>query len=220
MGKELEIYNALLFQQTVADSWWLRNKSFSPGRWAVDFRFLYTLFRILDHVRPSNIIEFGLGQSSRMIHQYVAFGHSDASALTVEESEQWQVFFLNNIMDYAVNVVIAGTEERVKNNRKEIVYTGLDNIIDSERYDLIVIDGPKGKEECSRSQVTDMLPFHLSEQFVILMDDTHRPEEQYTVDRIAEILCQHHIPYRRKEYYGEKTHSLICSCELEYLTTL
>ncbi|MDR2865578.1 MAG: hypothetical protein LBV68_08220 [Spirochaetaceae bacterium] len=67
------IINALLFSNTIIDSVWLKYKSFSPGGWAMDNAALFTLYRILNDMSPQNILEFGLGQSSKMIHQYAAF---------------------------------------------------------------------------------------------------------------------------------------------------
>ena len=75
-GIQNELLKAEVFNSTIADSEWLRYKSFSPGRWAVDYALLYTLYRTLTAMKPTKIIEFGLGQSSKMIHQYAIFYQS------------------------------------------------------------------------------------------------------------------------------------------------
>ena len=64
-----EIHKAEIFSSTIADSEWLKFKSFSPGGWAADYGLLYTLYRVLNGMRPQNVLEFGLGQSSKMIHR-------------------------------------------------------------------------------------------------------------------------------------------------------
>src|SRR5690554_4093444 len=68
-----EILIAQKFNNTIVDSKWLQYKSFSPGGWAVDYSFLYTLYRVLNDKKYTKILEFGLGQSSKMIHQYGDF---------------------------------------------------------------------------------------------------------------------------------------------------
>jgi hypothetical protein len=57
------LVNAQFFRGTIEDCEWLKYRSFSPGGWAMDNAALYTLFRILNDVKPKNILEFGLGQS-------------------------------------------------------------------------------------------------------------------------------------------------------------
>ncbi len=51
---------------------WLDENNFAvyPGRWAVGYNYFYAVFRILNEFKPKNILELGLGQSSRLIGQY------------------------------------------------------------------------------------------------------------------------------------------------------
>src|SRR5690554_7298280 len=55
-----------VFNNTISDSEWFKNKSISPGRSAVGYPLLYVLYRILNDVKPLNILEFGLGQSTKI----------------------------------------------------------------------------------------------------------------------------------------------------------
>ncbi|MDR3116183.1 MAG: hypothetical protein LBU25_11775 [Treponema sp.] len=90
------IINAQLFRGIFEDCEWLKYKSFAPGGWAMDNAALYTLFCIIDYMKPRNILEFGLGQSSRMIHQYATFSEN-VMALTIEHDNDWINFFCNSI---------------------------------------------------------------------------------------------------------------------------
>ena len=87
-----EILKSQIFNSTIIDSEWLKYRSFSPGGWAVDYGFLYTLYRVLNDMKPKNILEFGLGQSSKMIHQYANF-YQNANAITCEHDSEWINFF-------------------------------------------------------------------------------------------------------------------------------
>ena len=58
---------AAIFNNTIHDSTWLKDRSFSPGRWAVGYQFLYVMYRILNEIKPERILELGLGQSTRML---------------------------------------------------------------------------------------------------------------------------------------------------------
>ena len=63
---------AQIFNNTISESLWLKDKTFSPGRWAVGYPYLYVMYRVLNETRPKRILELGLGQSTRMIAQYAA----------------------------------------------------------------------------------------------------------------------------------------------------
>ena len=108
-GLQTEILYAQRFNNTIMDSDWLKYRSFSPGRWAVDYSFLFVLFKILNSMRPSNIIEFGLGQSSKMIHQYASYYQKDA--ITIEHDKDWVDFFQKDKRgDYDINIKLMDLE--------------------------------------------------------------------------------------------------------------
>lgn len=68
-----EIRWGQIYNSTIAGSEWLKDQSVSPGRWAVGYNYLYILYRILNDVKPTNILELGLGQSTKLMAQYAAF---------------------------------------------------------------------------------------------------------------------------------------------------
>ena len=106
---EQEILSALKFNSTIADSKWFIYKSISPGDTAVDYAFFYTLYRVLSSIKPNNIIEFGLGQSSKMVHQYASY--FDKHAITVEHDKEWVDFFLQDREgEYKVNIEMLDLE--------------------------------------------------------------------------------------------------------------
>lgn len=64
-----EILCAEIFNNTVSGSEWLKDKSFSPGRWALGYQYLYAVYRILSTVKPKKILELALGQSTKLLSQ-------------------------------------------------------------------------------------------------------------------------------------------------------
>ena len=86
---------AQIFNNTITNSTWLKDKTFSPGRWAVGYPYLYVMYRVLDEARPKHILELGLGQSTRMIAQYAA-AFDDVEHIVVEQDAQWIKFFSQN----------------------------------------------------------------------------------------------------------------------------
>ena len=68
-----ELIWANVFHDAINGCDWIDKENFSinPGRWAVGYNYFYVVFRILNECKPKNILETGLGQSSRLIGQYV-----------------------------------------------------------------------------------------------------------------------------------------------------
>ena len=62
-GINKEILWGEIFNNTVSNSDWLTDRSFSPGRWAVGYQYLYSVYRILDIIKPQSILELGLGKA-------------------------------------------------------------------------------------------------------------------------------------------------------------
>ena len=86
---------AQIFNNTISESLWLKDKTFSPGRWAVGYPYLYVMYRVLNETRPKRILELGLGQSTRMIAQYAA-AFQDVEHIVVEHDPEWVEFFCND----------------------------------------------------------------------------------------------------------------------------
>ena len=215
-----EILKANLFRDAICDCEWLKFKSFSPGGWAADYGVLFTLCKILSHVKPKNILEFGLGQSSRILHQFGSYYASNV--VTVEHNEEWIDFFKAEIGNsYPVNICLLELEERLYNGQKTLSYKGLGDVTKGKRYDLVVVDGPYGAEHYSRSQLIDLVREEkLSDSFCVIMDDYNRTGEQETMQEVMNILSMRNISFKSKKYQASKQHFLICSEDLHYLTTL
>lgn len=215
-----ESLKAILFNDTIKDSEWLKYKNFSPGGWAVDYGLLYTLYRVLNDMKPKNIIEFGLGQSSKMLHQYAAY-HDDTRVITCEHNSDWTRFFQAEVVGkYPINIKLLELTTRIYNGIETLVYKNLSEVCKGETYDLILVDGPFGSEHYSRSQLIDMVQDNLAGHFCIIMDDSERAGEQETISEIKIILDTKHISYSFVRYAASKQHYLICSKDLEFLTTM
>jgi hypothetical protein len=214
------ISNALLFRGVIADCEWLKYKSFAPGGWAMDNAGLYTLFRILKDTKPKNILEFGLGQSSKMVHQYATFSEN-VNVLTIEHDKDWITFFCNGIPKDVKVTIKQVDKEIIKFNEFETLsYKNIGEIIEG-KYDFIVVDGPFGSAHYSRSQIIGVVKNGLPKQFCILMDDTERNGEQETIGILRNVLQEKGIKYLIQEYPGEKSHhTIICSEDQKFLTSL
>jgi len=214
-----EILKASIFNNTIADSKWLKIKSFSPGRWAVDYAFLYTLYRVLNDTHPKSILEFGLGQSSKLIHQYADY-FKDVKALTCEHDEVWINFFMcGKEGEYPLKIQKIDLEEIEYKGEKTLSIANLNSLVKNEKYDLIVIDAPFGSPKYSRPQILNLIE-NIENSFCILMDDYDRNGEKETIQELFSILYSSNIKFCSTIYSGSKEHILICSENWKFLTTM
>lgn len=216
---QLEILNGMIFNNTIVDSTWFKYRSVSPGLWAADYGLLYSIFRILNEMKPMNILEFGLGQSSKLIHQYAQFYH--VKAKTCEHDEKWIHFFMQSKPgDYNVTIEKMDLETIQYKGLETLTYKSCPNLFQDEKYDFILVDGPFGSRHYSRPQIIDIVKNNLSASFCIVIDDTHRNGEMETVHEIEAIFRERRVKYKIRQYCSSKKHTILCSDDLAFLTTM
>ena len=210
---------AITFSNAIQNSEWLKYKSFYPGRWAIEYTFLLTLFRIFEHHRFTNLLEFGLGQTSRMVHQYAAF--HNVPAITVEHDTEWIEFTRKDTHNaYPINVKVLPLEMVDYNGYKTRTYQGVKTTFENQKFDFILVDGPFGSEHYSRSQIIRLAKSNLAETFCIIIDDCNRIGEQETVAEVEKELKSRGIKYAINKYYGLSDYVVICSEDLKFLASL
>lgn len=214
---------AEVFNNTVKDSKWLLNKQVSPGRWAAGYPFLYILYRALCSIKPKNILELGLGESTKIISQY-ADASDDVTHYVVEHDSNWINFFKK---DFAVShkteiIQLPWGFVPYKEAESVRIYDGFAERFAPGKYDIICIDGPLGGDmkEYARIDVLSLIPNSLAESFVIFIDDCNRHAEGCTINEILAMLDGQGISYKRGTYKGEIDTCVICSQDLAWLCTL
>lgn len=214
---------ASIFSSTISGSTWLKDTSFSPGRWAVGYPVLYVLYRILNEIRPRHILELGLGQSTRMISQYVADADT-VEHFVVEHNPQWISFFERNYSLSEKSRIIKLDWEMIPYQDAETVrtYKGFADTFCAKQFDLIFIDAPLGGDmkEYSRIDILSILPECLAENFIVIMDDCNRAGEVHTWEEIRKKMKACGISYAEGAYSGDKDMRIMVSESLHFLTTL
>lgn len=214
---------AAIFNNTIYNSSWLNDRSFSPGRWAVGYQFLYVMYRILNEVKPKSILEMGLGQSTRMIAQYVR-ASSDVNHYVVEHDPGWIEFFSNNfaVPESTTIVQLPWDFRPYKEAERVRCYKDFAANFKDKVFDFISIDGPLGGDmhQYARIDTLSIVPESLAENFVIMIDDTERSGE---IGMIAELLAKLDaagIKYKVGRYRGEKQATVICSLAWGFLSSM
>ena len=221
-----EIHYALVFNDTIKESEWLKEKNFSLINAAANYSLMYYVYRVLDEVKPKNILELGLGQTTRLTSQYA--NHFKDSKLTViEDDSDWIETFSEKIEGSGnIRIVQRDIEKFEFNNSENLRFKDLLDTVGDEKYDFIIIDAPhgyireKGKArplDYSRSNVWQLIPDHLADDFVIIMDDYERAGEQNTMEHVKELLKENKIFYYQHRNYGLKFQYALFSKNYKFL---
>lgn len=211
--------NAQKFQSMISGSKWLKYQNFTLSGLAMDNAGLFSVFRILNDMKPRNVLEFGLGQSSKLVHQYCAFDKI-AKAVTVEHNKEWIKSFINEIDGYSLNINVHKLYKPNINGIEALSYEGLENLY-GQKFDFILVDGPSCQERYSRPQVLDFARAGMPDRFCILIDDTEREGEKETLNLLLETFKEQGREVLTKTYTGEKSqHTVICSPDLKFLVSI
>jgi len=215
-----ELIFANVFHDTIIDSKWLKNKSFSPISGAANYSFLYILFRVIDEINPNNILEFGLGQTTKITTQYVKNKKQEAVLDVVDHVQDWidcfskQLEIPPNAKFHQLDLIEFEYEKSINDKYKDLQKVTL-----NKKYDLIIIDGPVGGNKLyPRSNILDLIPNNLSENFVIILDDAERIGEKNLATSIFKSLKENNIKYYAGYTIGLKTQLIIFSEKFKYLS--
>ena len=218
-----ELNFADLLHDTIINSTWLKDKSFSLHGWAANYSFIYMLYRILDSVKPQHILEMGMGQTSRLTSQYVAYGNPDATVDIIENDASWIATYQPQLAKSEhIKLYQRDLEFFICNSTECRKYKNLQEVTANNRYDLIIIDGPWGAtQSLPRSNILDLIKKHcLADDFIIIFDDTERKGEQNTVAHTVELLKEQHIETTVFHRAGIKAQTYITSSTKSFIQYL
>ena len=209
-----ELNYAHLLHDGMRECFWLKNQTFDLHNWAANYSFIYLLFRILDKMEPRNILEFGLGQTTKLTTQYIVYKNPEAYLNVCEHSLDWIKIYRPELPKHEhihINHLdLEYFEYRRKRNDK---YAGLLELVSDQKFDLIIVDGPVGGgKNLPRSNVVDLIGHgNLAEDFVIIFDDAERVGEKNTIKKARAALRKKSIACQTFERFGIKRQAYIVS---------
>ena len=214
-----ELNFADLLHDSAAGSSWLKDKSFALYGWAANYSFIYTLFRILDNVRPAKILEMGLGQTSLVTSQYAAHNNPAAEVDIIENDTSWINIYRPRLAageNIRLNQCdIEFFDEEGQNRRYN--RAALSQITADKKYNLIIVDGPMGGgQKHPRSNILDLVEKNLAPDFIIIFDDVERHGEQATIARTQDKLKTMGIAFATQQRDALKSQFLIFSQSYEF----
>jgi hypothetical protein len=218
-----EILWADIFNNTISESDWLKIKTFSPGRWAAGYPFLYILYRVLRDVKPKRILEMGLGETTRVISQYCS-ENQNAEHFVAEHDAAWVDFFTKSyIIPNNTKLITLPLIYLPYNGELVPSYENFSNYFANGTYDFICVDGPSGANadnKYARLDVLGLISDNLSDSFVILLDDYNQAKIKNMADLLLSKLKEIKIPYVTGVYRGTKDTFILCSEDIKFLKSL
>lgn len=213
-----EIKAGEVFINSIADSNWMFSKGFSPSGWSASFTFLYALFRILNDCNPTSILEMGIGQTTKMTSQYVAFKNKAAKLLVIDHNQYWIDLFKSQITDSEnLQILKLDLENALFNGEKTSVYKDLVKNVRTTKFDLIIVDGGDRKY---RTSVFDLIPQNLSSSFVIVIDDYHFQDKKQMGQALLAKLKNEKIAHGTAIFSGMKKQLVIFSPNFSFLKSI
>lgn len=212
-----------VYHDAILNSDWLKDKKIFPGRWAVGYQYLYPLYRILDEFQPKRILELGLGQSTRVIGQYVEAQDAVEHIIIEHDSEYAEKFKQNFALSNRSKLQIMELTKKTLDEDDSITaYRDFSETLKNRKFDLISIDGPFGypTKKYARIDVLEMIPDCLEPEFVIMMDDYNRAGEKHTFNVMQKKLEEAGIECFRGVYSGNKDTGVLVSKNNRFLCTM
>lgn len=215
-----ENYYANVLRDSIQNSYWLKNKSFTLTGGAANYSFIFTLYKLLDDLNPQNILEFGLGQTTKLTTQYVNNKNINCILDVIEHNNNWINVFKQqlSVQNKNINIYQKDLIRFKLNGIESDKYDDLKDIVQNKRYDLVIIDGPFGFDrKYPRTNILDLIPNNLADSFAIILDDAERDGEKNTAQLIFNKLEQYDINYKISYKKGIKTQLLITSLNYEFI---
>lgn len=220
----MENHWANVFNNTISNSDFLEFKAFTPGRWAANYTFLYILYRALNEFSPKNIIEFGLGETSKITIQYAK--KTGCNLCIIDHDSNWVDFFIKKVpcsFDVKKFVKVYQGESFIDyryGGKKRNRYKGFNVSSFDTKFDFFIIDGLSSK--CySRNEILDFIEYEkIADSFVIIFDDCQTIEQMETIEVMKQLFHKKGIDYVYGCYDAEKTQYLFTNPANSFLTTL
>ena len=218
-SQNAELIWANIFHDTIKDKDWLMGLSISPGRWAGGYSMLYIIVRVLTDYRPNKIIEFGLGESSKIISAFIENHLKSSIHDILEQDENWiKIFNIKHSLSERSDIKNFPLIQKEVNGFKVNSYSGIEKII--EKYDLYIVDGPFGSPRYSRFDIFRLTEkMENNDEFIILIDDYNRPGEKDTVLELMNHFKKKNITVYTSIYAGEKAQFIIATEKYRFITS-
>lgn len=162
-----------------------------------------------------------LGESSKVISSYLDHYLPRATHDIIEQDAAWRDHFAKNfrLSSRSAVQVLPTTSNTVKGYETN-GYEGIEQVVD-KKYDLYLVDGPKGSPHYSRYDIVKLVQaLNPGDQFIIIMDDVNRRGETETLQALKTGLEKKNITIQSGIYEGLKSVAILATSEYKFACSL
>lgn len=216
-----ELIWAHVYHDTIKDKPWLNDISLNIGRWSGNYTFFFVLNRVLNDFQPKNIIEFGLGESSKVISKYLENKLKNSKHTIIEHDANWLQHFTIHykLSERSIVKILPIVKQKVK-GFLSWGYQHFEKEVGTD-YDFYLVDGPFGSRHFSRYDIISIAKkMTIENQFIIVMDDCNRFGEMQTFNELKKVFKKKNIKVYTQEYVGEKSVFVMGSEQYKFIINL
>lgn len=192
--------------------WLTRIPMASPNGGTASFSLLYVLLSILQNRVVSHLMELGVGQSTILCAQYARTFQRELTL--IDDNLEWLQFVQNNAAISHEDGIFAIYAKLKKISAVEKVIDWYDCEQPTKKFDFLLIDGPPAylrRIQYNRLGIMNWLPGIMSEEFIIVIDDSNRKGEQLLVNSIMHIFQRKGIEVGKREIVGANSQTVIAT---------
>lgn len=217
-----EILWGHVYRDSIRGNAWLESLPLNIGRWAGGYAFFYVLNRILNDYQPKKILDLGLGESSKFVSTYLQNALLDSHHTIVEHAEDWKIAFENRFeLSDRSKVIVCPMIKTTVNGFDSNQYQGLRQHVESNDYDLILVDGPIGTPRFSRYDMVEIAEsLEEKQDFIFMIDDHERPGEKESAAELACVLRRQGRSIHQYEYVGASNLMVIATQRYRHVISL
>jgi len=164
------------------------DRAFYPVRSAATYSYLYLLIRICTSLPVGRVLELGCGQSTLLLDELCR--HRELHVTSLEHDPDWASMVGGQCERVSLEQVPLARRELL--GRSSEVY---DFDPGEERFDLLLVDGPKGSKRNSRRGALPFIEGALADEFIIVFDDAERRGELDTIGETLQRLDERGVDY-------------------------
>ena len=167
---------------------------------AASYSLMYLLFRLFNEHEIRSVVEFGSGQTTLLIDRIKKTGTDHTC---YEHSPDWYALLAPRLSscDYRLRRL-----DKVTIAEHQVQWY---SDVEAREFDVLLIDGPPGTERFSRFGCVELIRSHLSDDFMIIVDDGQRRGEQDTVAHIVGLIEGDGRKFRMNHLEGRSTQTVI-----------
>jgi hypothetical protein len=144
---------------------------------------LYLVLRALEDLPVRRVLECGAGQTTLLLDAW-SRKVRPLEIVTLEDDPAWAGW----IQDRVLHEIVAGPlVSNGQHGAGAAFYDTGAEALRGRRFDLIIIDGPRGRSSAGRRGAVTLVDW-LAEDWFLILDDAERPRERQTVKALRSAL--------------------------------